>query len=196
MVLMAPSDAQELRNMLATQVSYHGGPSALRFPRGDIHGILDMTVNAQLLPIGKARIIQEGTDIALISYGTRLYDCMAAIAYLNAEFGLSITLIDARFAKPLDEDLLVRIAREHSAVLTVEEGSIQGFAAMVSHLFASCGIFDKGLIFRSLVLPDCFQDHDTQANQLEVAGLSHTQIAQHILKIAKPYLVEDKKFAS
>jgi 1-deoxy-D-xylulose-5-phosphate synthase len=182
--------------MLATQVSYHDGPSALRFPRGDVHGTLDMDRLAQPMPIGKARIIQEGKDIALISYGTRLYDCIAASAYLNAEFGLSITLIDARFAKPLDEDLFIRITREHSAVLTVEEGSIGGFASMVSHLFASRGVFDKGLIFRSLTLPDRFQDHDHQAKQLEVAGLSPGQIAQEILKIAKPYLIEGKKFAS
>jgi 1-deoxy-D-xylulose-5-phosphate synthase len=196
MVLMAPSDAHELRSLLATQVSYHGGPSALRFPRGDIHGTLDMDKLAQPLPIGKARIIQEGKDIALISYGTRLYDCMDAIAYLNAEFGLSITLIDARFAKPLDDDLFMRIAREHSAVLTVEEGAIGGFGSMVSHLFANRGVFDTGLTFRSLTLPDRFQDHDHQALQLDEAGLSPGQIAKDILKIAKPYLIDDKKFAS
>ncbi|MBN9564909.1 MAG: 1-deoxy-D-xylulose-5-phosphate synthase [Alphaproteobacteria bacterium] len=196
MVLMAPSDGEELRSMLSTLVSYNDSPSALRFPRGDIHGALNMDRIVQPIPIGKARIIQEGTDIALISYGTRLYDCQAASLYLKEQFGLSITIIDARFAKPLDEDLLVHIAREHSVVLTIEEGAVGGFGSMVSHLFSNRGLFDKGLIFRSLTLPDRFQDHDTQAKQLEDAGLSPTHVTKEILRFAKPYLIEDKKFAS
>jgi 1-deoxy-D-xylulose-5-phosphate synthase len=134
-----------------------------------------MPERGEILPIGKGRILCEGTKIALLAYGTRLQDCLDAAEELNA-LGLSTTVADARFAKPLDEDLIRRLAAEHEVLVTVEEGSVGGFAAQVSQFLAMQGIFDAGLKFRPLVMPDTFMDQDSPRKQVEFAGLTCTDI--------------------
>ena len=170
MIVMAPSDEAELVHMVATAADIDSQPSALRYPRGEGVGA-EMPERGQVLPIGKGRILREGTKIALLSYGTRLQDCLDAAEELNAH-GLSTTVADARFAKPLDEDMVRRLAAEHEVLVTVEEGSVGGFAAQVSQFLAMAGIFDAGLKFRPLVMPDVFFDQDSPRKQVEFAGLT------------------------
>ena len=170
MIVMAPADEAELVHMVATAVDIDGQPCAFRYPRGEGVGV-EMPERGQILPIGKGRILREGTKIALLAYGTRLQDCLDAAEELNA-LGLSTTVADARFAKPIDEDLVRRLAAEHEILVTVEEGSIGGFAAQVSHFLATQGIFDAGLKFRPLVMPDTFMDQDSPRRQVELAGLT------------------------
>ena len=170
MIVMAPSDEAELVHMVATAVDIDGQPCAFRYPRGEGVGV-DMPERGEILPIGKGRILREGTKIALLAYGTRLQDCLDAAEELSAH-GLSTTVADARFAKPLDEDLVRRLAAEHEVLVTVEEGSVGGFAAQVSQFLAMQGIFDAGLKFRPLVMPDTFMDQDSPRKQVELAGLT------------------------
>ena len=170
MIVMAPSDEAELVHMVATAADIDSQPSAFRYPRGEGVGV-EMPERGQVLPIGKGRILREGTKIALLSYGTRLQDCLDAAEELNAH-GLSTTVADARFAKPLDEDIVRRLAAEHEVLVTVEEGSVGGFAAQVSQFLAMAGIFDAGLKFRPLVMPDVFFDQDSPRKQVEFAGLT------------------------
>ena len=170
MIVMAPADEAELVHMVATAVDIDGQPCAFRYPRGEGVGV-DMPERGEILPIGKGRILREGTKIALLAYGTRLQDCLDAAEELNA-LGLSTTVADARFAKPLDEDLIRRLAAEHEVLVTVEEGSVGGFAAQVSQFLAMQGIFDAGLKFRPLVMPDTFMDQDSPRKQVEFAGLT------------------------
>jgi 1-deoxy-D-xylulose-5-phosphate synthase len=170
MIVMAPADEAELVHMVATAVDIDGQPCAFRYPRGEGVGV-EMPERGQVLPIGKGRILREGTKIALLAYGTRLQDCLDAAEELNA-LGLSTTVADARFAKPLDEDLVRRLAAEHEVLVTVEEGSVGGFAAQVSQFLAMQGIFDAGLKYRPLVMPDTFMDQDSPRKQVELAGLT------------------------
>jgi 1-deoxy-D-xylulose-5-phosphate synthase len=170
MIVMAPSDEAELVHMVATAADIDSQPSAFRYPRGEGVGV-EMPERGQVLPIGKGRILREGTKIALLSYGTRLQDCLDAAEELTAH-GLSTTVADARFAKPLDEDMVRRLAAEHEVLVTVEEGSVGGFAAQVSQFLAMAGIFDAGLKFRPLVMPDVFFDQDSPRKQVEFAGLT------------------------
>ncbi len=170
MIVMAPADEAELVHMVATAVDIDGQPCAFRYPRGEGVGV-EMPERGEILPIGKGRILREGTKIALLAYGTRLQDCLDAAEELNA-LGLSTTVADARFAKPLDEDLVRRLAAEHEVLVTIEEGSIGGFATQVSHFLAVQGIFDAGLKFRPLVMPDTFMDQDSPRRQVELAGLT------------------------
>ena len=170
MIVMAPSDEAELVHMVATAADIDSQPSAFRYPRGEGVGV-EMPERGQVLLIGKGRILREGTKIALLSYGTRLQDCLDAAEELNAH-GLSTTVADARFAKPLDEDMVRRLAAEHEVLVTVEEGSVGGFAAQVSQFLAMAGIFDAGLKFRPLVMPDVFFDQDSPRKQVEFAGLT------------------------
>jgi len=170
MIVMAPSDEAELVHMVATAADIDSQPSAFRYPRGEGVGV-EMPERGQVLPIGKGRILREGTKIVLLSYGTRLQDCLDAAEELNAH-GLSTTVADARFAKPLDEDMVRRLAAEHEVLVTVEEGSVGGFAAQVSQFLAMAGIFDAGLKFRPLVMPDVFFDQDSPRKQVEFAGLT------------------------
>ena len=170
MIVMAPSDEAELVHMVATAADIDSQPSAFRYPRGEGVGV-EMPERGQVLPIGKGRILREGTKIALLSYGTRLQDCLDAAEELNAH-GLSTTVADARFAKPLDEDMVRRLAAEHEVLVTVEEGSVGGFAAQVSQFLAMAGILDAGLKFRPLVMPDVFFDQDSPRKQVEFAGLT------------------------
>lgn len=175
MVLMAAADEVELMHMVATAAAYDDGPIAFRYPRGEGVG-LDLPDRGTVLPIGKGRMIREGGRAAILSYGTRLAEVMAA-AELLAQRGLSVTIADARFAKPLDTELVDRLAREHEVLVTVEEGSVGGFGSLVLHHLAVSGGLDRGLRVRPMVLPDSFIDHESPAKQYEEAGLSARQIA-------------------
>jgi 1-deoxy-D-xylulose-5-phosphate synthase len=158
-VLMAPSDEAELVHMVATAVAIDDRPSALRYPRGEGRGV-PLPEEGKPLEIGKGRIVREGTKIAIFSYGTRLGECLKAADELNAH-GLSTTVADARFAKPLDVDLLLRLAREHEVLLTIEEGSVGGFGSFVLQSLAEQGVLDRGIKIRQMVLPDTFIDQDS-----------------------------------
>ncbi|MEK9645644.1 MAG: 1-deoxy-D-xylulose-5-phosphate synthase, partial [Alphaproteobacteria bacterium] len=174
MTVMAPADEAELVHMVATAAAFDEGPCAFRYPRGEGVGV-DMPVRGEILPIGKGRVLREGTKIALLAYGTRLQDCLEAAEELSSH-GLSTTVADARFAKPLDEDLVRRLAAEHEVLVTVEEGSVGGFGAQVAHFLAMQGTFDRGLRFRPMAMPDTFLDQDSPQRQVEIAGLSASGI--------------------
>jgi 1-deoxy-D-xylulose-5-phosphate synthase len=169
MVLMAAADEAELAAMIATACEIDDRPSAFRYPRGDGIGVEIPELSAPL-EVGKGRIVREGTAVALLSFGTRLSECLKAADLLAAR-GLSATVADARFAKPLDEDLILRLARDHEALITVEEGSMGGFGAFVLQMLAQKGALDRGLKIRTLVLPDTFQDHDKPEAMYADAGL-------------------------
>ncbi len=168
-VLMAAADEAELVHMVATQVAIDDRPSGLRYPRGEGLGVV-MPEEGKPLEIGKGRVLREGHKIALFSYGARLAECMQAADELAA-LGLSTTVADARFAKPLDTELLTRLAREHEVLITIEEGAIGGFGAHVLHTLAEQGLLDRGLKVRSMVLPDVFIDQDAPAAMYATAGL-------------------------
>ncbi len=174
-VVMAAADEVELMHMIATQAGIDDRPSAVRYPRGESLG-LEMPERGTPLTIGKGRVVREGTKVAILSYGTRLQDCLAAADELTAR-GLSTSVADARFAKPLDEDLVLRLAGEHEVLLTVEEGAVGGFATQVMQFLARSGTFDRGLKFRPLTLPDAFIDHDKPPLQVAAAGLDAASIA-------------------
>jgi 1-deoxy-D-xylulose-5-phosphate synthase len=177
-VIMAAADEAELVHMVATAVAIDDQPSALRYPRGDGVGVA-LPEQGVPLEIGKGRIIREGTSIALLSLGTRLAECLKAADALSAR-GLSTTVADARFAKPLDEDLVLRLAREHEVLVTIEEGSIGGFGAHVLQLLADQGALDAGLKIRCMVLPDVFIDQDTPAVMYRKAGLDSNGIVAKV----------------
>ncbi|HYD29464.1 MAG TPA: 1-deoxy-D-xylulose-5-phosphate synthase [Azospirillaceae bacterium] len=190
MVLMAPADEVELMNAVATAAAFDEGPFGLRYPRGEGLG-LERPERGAVLPIGKGRILQEGTKVALLSLGTRLTECRKAAEALAAR-GLSTTVADARFAKPLDQDLVRRLATGHEVLITVEEGSIGGFGTQVLHFLATAGLLDHGLKIRPMVLPDRWLDHDTPARQYDEAGLN----ARHIVATALQALgIEEKVVA-
>jgi len=173
-VLMAAADEVELQDMVTTAVALDDRPSAFRYPRGESVG-LEMPEFGTALEIGKGRIVREGTKVALLSYGARLQECLKAADELDAR-GLSTTVADARFAKPLDHDLIRRLAKEHEVLITVEEGSIGGFGAFTLQFMAGDGILDGGMIVRTMTLPDIFQEHDKPELQYEEAGLNAPQI--------------------
>ena len=175
MILMAASDEVELARMVATAASIDDRPSAFRYPRGEGLG-LEMPAVNEPLEIGKGRIVREGTSVAILSFGTRLGESLKAADLLAAR-GLSATVADARFAKPLDIDLILRLAREHEALITVEEGSLGGFGAFVLQELAARGALDRGLKVRTLVLPDVFQDQDKPDLMYAQAGLDAEGIA-------------------
>ena len=177
-IIMAAADEAELAHMVATAVAIDDRPSAFRYPRGDGVGI-DMPEFGVPLEIGKGRIISEGTKVALLSFGTRLAECSKAAREL-ATFGLSTTVADARFAKPLDVDLVLRLAREHEVLITVEEGSIGGFGSYVLQALADHGALDSGLKVRSMVLPDVFLDQDSPAAMYAKAGLNSAGIVAKV----------------
>ncbi|WP_296596164.1 1-deoxy-D-xylulose-5-phosphate synthase, partial [Phenylobacterium sp.] len=178
MVMMAPSDEAELAHAVATAVAIDDRPSAFRYPRGEGVGA-QIPLLAAPFEIGKGRIVREGTAVAILSFGTRLGEALKAADQLAAR-GLSATVADARFAKPLDIDMLLRLAREHEALITVEEGSVGGFGAFVLHALAEHGALDRGLKVRTLTLPDIFQDHDKPEAMYAQAGLD----AEGILRTA------------
>jgi 1-deoxy-D-xylulose-5-phosphate synthase len=177
-VIMAAGDEAELVHMVATCVAIDDAPSAVRFPRGDGIGV-EMPEQGVPLEIGRGRILREGTTIALLNFGGRLAECLKAAQELGA-YGLSTTVADARFAKPLDTDLINRLAREHEVVITIEEGSIGGFGSHVLQHLAMTGQLDHGLKIRPMVLPDVFLEHDSPNGQYDTAGLN----ARHIVATA------------
>ena len=180
-VVMAPSDEAELVRMINTAVTINDRPSAFRYPRGNGYGV-ELPSIKETIEIGKARIIQEGKQVCLLSLGTRLEECKIAASELKNK-GISTTIIDARFAKPLDEKLILKSAENHEVLITIEEGSIGGFGSHVANLLAENGIFDKGLKFRSMILPDVFIDQDTPERMYDVAGLNAKHIAQKVLEV-------------
>ena len=174
MVLMAAGDEAELVHMTHTAAVYDEHPIAFRFPRGEGVGV-DMPDAPQVLEIGRGRVLREGTSVAILSFGGRLAECLKAAELLGAK-GLSTTVADARFAKPLDTELVDRLAREHEVLLTVEEGSEGGFGAFVLHHLARQGTLDQGLKVRTLTLPDRYQDHASPEDMYEEAGLTADRI--------------------
>mgnify|MGYP000751763599 FL=1 len=180
-VVMAASDEAELVRMINTSIDINDRPCAFRYPRGNGIGVELPSIDKKL-EIGKGRIIQEGSNVCILSLGTRLEECKIAAKELKNK-GISATIVDARFAKPLDEELIIRCAREHDMMITIEEGSIGGFGSHVANLLAEKGIFDKGLKFRSMMLPDIFIDQDTPEKMYDVAGLNAKQITEKILDV-------------
>ncbi len=193
-VIMAAADEAELVHMVATQVAIDDQPSALRYPRGDGVGV-EMPEQGRPLEIGKGRVVREGTTVALLSLGTRLGECLKAADMLAAH-GLSTTVADARFAKPLDTDLVLRLAREHEMLITVEEGSMGGFGAYVLHALAEHGALDAGLKVRTMVLPDVFIDHDTPNVMYAKAGLDAKAITAKVFEaLGRELTVETGRLA-
>ncbi len=180
MVVMAAADEAELVHMVATAAAHNDGPIAFRYPRGDGVGV-EMPSRGVPLEIGKGRMIRQGARVAILSFGTHLAEVVQA-AELLALRGLSPTIADARFAKPLDRDLILDLARTHEALITIEEGSIGGFGSHVAHLLAEDGVFDTGLKFRSMVLPDTFIDHASPEAMYRSAGMDAAQIEAKVLQ--------------
>jgi 1-deoxy-D-xylulose-5-phosphate synthase len=193
-VLMAAGDEAELVHMVATQAALDDCPSALRYPRGEGSGVT-MPEEGKPLEIGKGRILKEGHKVALLSYGTRLPECLKASEEL-ATYGLATTVADARFAKPLDTDLVLRLAREHEVLVTIEEGAIGGFGGYVMQTLAEHGMFDRGLKIRSMVLPDVFIDHDSPNAMYAKAGLDAKGIVAKVFEaLGKDLRTEAVKLA-
>ncbi|MBX5190985.1 1-deoxy-D-xylulose-5-phosphate synthase [Rhizobium sp. NZLR3b] len=179
-VVMAAADEAELKHMVRTAVAYDAGPISFRYPRGEGVGV-DMPARGEILQIGKGRIVKEGTKVALLSFGSRLADCLLAAEDLDAA-GLSTTVADARFAKPLDHDLIRQLARHHEMVITVEEGSIGGFGSQVMQYLSSEGLLDNGLKIRSLVMPDIWMEQAKPEAMIAHAGLDRAGIVSTVFK--------------
>jgi 1-deoxy-D-xylulose-5-phosphate synthase len=177
-VVMAPSDEAELVHMVATAAAYDDGPIAFRYPRGEGVGV-ELPMRGEVLPIGKGRIVREGKDICILSVGTRLQAALAAADRLLSR-GISCTVADARFVKPIDEALIARLVRSHSMMITVEEGSTGGFGSQVLSYVVNNQLMKPGFILRTLTLPDIFQDHDDQQRQYDEAGLNASSIVRII----------------
>ncbi|WP_029002917.1 1-deoxy-D-xylulose-5-phosphate synthase [Azorhizobium doebereinerae] len=182
--VMAPSDEAELTHMIATAVAHDSGPIAFRFPRGEGVGV-ERPERGEILPIGKGRVVREGRDVALLSLGTRLAPCLEVAERLTT-LGYQATVADARFAKPIDRELILHLARSHPALVIVEEGSVGGFGSQVMQLLSDEGVLDAGLKVRSLVLPDTYIDQDTPAAQLAQAGLDADGIFIRTLALVQP----------
>ena len=193
MVLMAAADEAELVNMVATQVAFDEHPTALRYPRGEGTGVA-LPAKPEILQIGKGRVLREGGRICLLSYGTRAEQALLAAEQLEAE-GYRTSVVDARFMKPLDTDLILRMAREHEILLTLEEGAIGGFGSHVMNFLATQGLLDGGLKCRSLMLPDCYIDHNNPMRMYDLAGLNAAQIviqAKSLLNVGHVEIVNLK----
>jgi 1-deoxy-D-xylulose-5-phosphate synthase len=180
MVIMAPADEAELVHVVATAAAIDDRPSAFRYPRGEGVGV-EMPSEGRPLDIGKGRIVREGSKVALLSLGTRLAEALKAADQLAA-FGLPTTVADARFMKPIDEELITRLARNHEVLVTIEEGSVGGFGSHVLQFMARAGLLDRGLKVRPLVLPDRFIDHDKPERMYEAAGLSASGIVETVFQ--------------
>ncbi|GAB4263370.1 MAG: 1-deoxy-D-xylulose-5-phosphate synthase [Pararhodobacter sp.] len=181
MVVMAAADEAELVHMVATAAAHDTGPIAFRFPRGEGVGV-EMPERGTPLEIGKGRMILEGKRVAILSFGTRLAEVLKAAEALEAR-GIAPSVADARFAKPLDRDLILRLARDHEALITIEEGAVGGFGSHVAQLLADEGVFDSGLRFRSMVLPDLFIDQASPEEMYEAAGLTARDIEAKVLSV-------------
>ena len=180
-VVMAAADEAELRHMVATAAAHDEGPIAFRYPRGEGRGV-EMPERGTPLEIGKGRMIREGSKVALLSFGTRLEEVEKAAEQLAAK-GITPTIADARFAKPLDRDMILKLAADHEALITIEEGAVGGFGSHVAQLLADEAVFDKGLKFRSMVLPDTFIDQASPADMYAVAGMNAEQIIAKVLEV-------------
>ena len=181
MVVMAAADEAELVRMVVTAAAHDEGPIAFRFPRGEGVGV-EIPTDAEPLEIGKGRMIVEGKKVVILSFGTRLQEVMQAVESLNAK-GISPTVADARFAKPLDRDLILKLAADHDALITIEEGAVGGFGSHVAQLLSDEGVFDAGLKFRSMVLPDTFIDHANPRDMYATAGLNAEDIEAKVLEV-------------
>mgnify|MGYP001150840845 FL=1 len=180
-VVMAAADEAELVRMVATAAAHDDGPIAFRFPRGEGVGV-EMPENPELLEIGKGRMIREGKQVAILSFGTRLQEVTKACEALQAK-GINPTVADARFAKPLDRDMILKLASQHDALITVEEGAVGGFGSHVAQLLADEGVFDHGLKFRSMVLPDTFIDQASPKAMYDTAGMNAEHIEAKVLDV-------------
>jgi len=184
---MAASDEAELVKMINTAVKINDRPCAFRYPRGNGIGVELSDIN-EILEIGKGKVVREGKQAAILCLGARLEECKKAAEILSSK-GIELTLVDARFAKPLDEKLIMEVATTHEAVITIEEGSIGGFGSHVAQLLSERGVFDKGLKFRSMVLPDLFLDQDSVEAMYEKAGLDSLSIVNKIEDVLKSNII-------
>jgi 1-deoxy-D-xylulose-5-phosphate synthase len=181
MVVMAAADEAELKHMVATAAAHDSGPIAFRFPRGEGVGV-EMPEHGTPLEIGKGRMVQEGSGVAILSFGTRLQEVRQACEAL-AQRGITPTVADARFAKPLDRDLVLDLAARHDTLLTIEEGAVGGFGSHVAQLLADEGVFDRGLRFRMMTLPDRYIDHANPRDMYDIAGLNAEDIEAKVLSL-------------
>ncbi len=191
MVVMAAADEAELVHMITTAAAYDDGPIAFRYPRGEGEGV-EMPDTGEVLEIGKGRMIAQGGRVAILSFGTRLGEVRKAAEALAAK-GITPTIADARFAKPLDRDLILSLAADHEALITIEEGAVGGFGSHVAQLLADEGIFDTGLKFRSMVLPDTFIDQSSPADMYAVAGMGADQIEAKVLDVLGVARIAEKR---
>jgi 1-deoxy-D-xylulose-5-phosphate synthase len=190
MVVMAAGDEAELVHMVATAAAHNSGPIALRYPRGEGLGVA-LPARGEVLPIGRGRVVREGSDVALLSFGARLGECLKAADMLATQ-GISATVADARFAKPLDMELIAKLVKNHALVLTIEEGASGGFGAHVLSQATNAGLLDGNTKLRTLTLPDSYQHHNTQDKQYAEAGLD----AAHMVEQAIALLAKAKKAAA
>ncbi|TDK50032.1 1-deoxy-D-xylulose-5-phosphate synthase [Antarcticimicrobium luteum] len=181
MVVMAAADEAELKHMVATAAAHDDGPIAFRYPRGEGVGV-EMPERGEVLEIGKGRVVREGDRVAILSFGTRLAEVLKAAEALSAR-GIAPTVADARFAKPLDRDLILRLVARHEALITIEEGALGGFGSHVAQLLAEAGVFDGGFKYRSMVLPDSFIDQASAEDMYAVAGMNAAQIEARVLEV-------------
>ncbi|QAX31369.1 1-deoxy-D-xylulose-5-phosphate synthase [Leisingera sp. NJS204] len=191
MVVMAAADEAELAHMVATAAAHDDGPIAFRYPRGEGEGV-EMPETPEVLEIGKGRMIQAGKRVALLSFGTRLGEVRKAAEALAAK-GITPTIADARFAKPLDRDLILQLAADHEALITIEEGAVGGFGSHVAQLLAEEAVFDSGLKYRSMVLPDTFIDQASPADMYEVAAMNAPQIEAKVLEVLGVATIGEKR---
>ncbi|MHA6264384.1 1-deoxy-D-xylulose-5-phosphate synthase [Arenibacterium sp. CAU 1754] len=190
-VVMAAADEAELTHMVATAAAHDSGPIAFRYPRGEGTGV-DLPEQGEVLDIGKGRMIQKGARVAILSFGTRLNEVQKAAESLSAR-GITPTIADARFAKPLDRDLILTLAADHEALITIEEGAVGGFGSHVAQLLADEAVFDDGLKFRSMVLPDTFIDQASPADMYAVAGMNAEQIEAKVLDVLGVATIGEKR---
>ena len=186
-IVMAASDEAELVRMVNTAVKINDKPCAFRYPRGNGVGV-ELPSMSEILEIGKGRIVRKGKQAAILCLGARLEECKKAAEILSSK-GIELTIVDARFAKPLDEKLIMEVATSHEVVITIEEGSVGGFGSHVAQLFSDRGVFDKGLKFRSMTLPDLFLDQDTPDEMYKKAGLDCNSIVEKIENVLKSNIV-------
>ena len=190
-IVMAASDEAELVRMINTSVDINDKPSAIRYPRGNGVGV-NLPSNDEKIIIGKGRVIKEGKKIAILNFGARLKECLIAEENLKKK-GINLTFIDARFAKPLDENLIWQLATTHEAIMTIEEGSIGGFGSHVVNFLTQKGLIDSNLKFRSMILPDIFIDQDTPENMYKIANLDSSSIEEKILDVLNSNIVLQKQ---
>ncbi|WP_170571251.1 1-deoxy-D-xylulose-5-phosphate synthase [Ruegeria atlantica] len=191
MTVMAAADEAELMHMVATAAAHDDGPIAFRYPRGEGVGV-ELPERGEVLEIGKGRMIQKGARVALLSFGTRLSEVQKAAEALSAR-GITPTIADARFAKPLDHELILDLAANHEALITIEEGAVGGFGSHVAQLLADEGVFDHGLKYRSMVLPDIFIDQASPADMYAVAGMNAEQIEAKVLSVLGVTTIGEKR---